>query len=116
MPAVEGIATAAAGLMAAISLRGIKAAHLADLVKWNAEYRKLVATPSVTQTEITEAILALANEIDGTMKMVREEMDPTADAAALSFPNFTSGYKSARVIIDRPGTQGGPTGPVPPTP
>lgn len=114
MQVVEGIATEAAGLTVEISQRGIKPEHLASLVSWNAEYRKLIAAPSTTQTEISEATLALANEIDTTMKMVREEMDPTAEAASLSWPNFTSGYKSARVIIDRPGTQGGPD--VPPTP
>ena len=116
MPAAEGIATAAAGLTVQISQRGIKAEHLASLVSWNAAYRNQVAAPSATQTEITEANLTLANEIDGTMAMVREQMDPTAEAASLSFPNFASGYKSARVIIDRPGTQGGEGGadPVPP--
>ncbi len=114
LPAVEGIATEAQAIAADIVGRGIKPAHLAELVKWNAAYRKLVASPSATQTEITEDTLTLANEIDGTMKTVREQMDPTAEAAGLSFPNFTSGYKSARVIIDRPGTQG--TDSVPPTP
>ena len=116
LPAIEGIATQAQTLAATIAGRGISAAHIASLVMWNGKFRALLSAPQQKQTDITEDTAKYDKLLGETMTLVREQMDPTAEAASLTFPDFFVGYRAARVVIDRPGGLGGPTPPTPPTP
>ena len=114
LPVIKGIATEAQALAADLVGRGITAAHLANLVLWNGKFRTLVAAPKTKQSDISENITKYDNLLGETMKLVREQMDPTAQAASLSFPDFYVGYLAARVIIDRAAGFGdAPTSPTP---
>jgi hypothetical protein len=92
-------------------------ANLDELGQALEDYNAAKAGPrtvTAARAAHTESLPALIREASG---ILRNQIDRMVSLFNRSNPNFVSGYKTARVIVDRPATHGRPGHPIPaPTP
>ncbi len=102
--------------LAALADYGITAADLTELDTLTAKFHDVKNAPRVAisgragETETQPALVA------NVTSLLRNRLDKQMTKFKKSHPEFFASYRSARVIVDRGGSGGGPTTPVtPPT-